>query len=81
MRYKLTGEKYPKLYQKSDIAERHISYCKKVGRTVRFSGDRTVESSIRSHSAIFSKKELYVQQVKEKIRNRCLISHKDMRVC
>ena len=72
MRYKLTGERYPKLYQKSDIAERHISYCKKVGRAVRFSGDKTVESSIRAYPFICSKKDLYIQQAKEKVNNRCL---------
>jgi len=79
MRYKLTGEKYPRLCQKNDIAERHISYCAKVGRTVRFSGDKEVENSIKSHSCVISKKELRVQQIKERIRNRCLVSHKAMR--
>jgi len=62
MQYKLTGKPYPLLATKDLIAHRHLEFCKKVGKSVRFYGDYDIKRVIDKEQVISSEKEEYVKQ-------------------
>jgi hypothetical protein len=65
MRYKITGESFPKLQDDNLIAYRHLEFCKNSGRLVRFVGHKKIEKIIQENQSLVDKKQVYIESIKK----------------
>ena len=79
MLYKVTGGSYPKLESENMIAYRHIDFCNKVKRMVRFSGNPFIEKLVGEGLHSSDKKGSYIKSIKDLMRDRKQISYTQFR--
>jgi len=72
MRYKITGDKVPDRYTVKDIVSYHLDLCNKLKIPVRFSGDSFVEDRVNLGCPIKDSKELYIEGIKNKLKEGSL---------
>jgi hypothetical protein len=73
MQYKITGDAYPTVSENL-IAYRHLEYCEKVERPVRFSGNLDIEKIIEEKQKISAKKIQYMDLIRDQIKNKTQVS-------
>jgi hypothetical protein len=78
MKYKLNGSPYPKLQDELLIASRHLNFCNKVDRGVRFSGNTALEEIINKDK-LDSKKGAFFERIRTQIKEKKQISFTKMR--
>jgi len=77
MRYKLEGKPYPKLSNEIEIAIRHMTFCEKIDKPVRFSGNSELKKMIVYN--VPDKKIEYMNSIRESIKERKIVSHTNVR--
>jgi len=77
MKYKIEGTPFPKILDEKKIALRHMSFCERIEKPVKFSGNLELERMIKYN--VPNKKIVYMKSIQDLIREKRIVSYTNIR--